>query len=108
MELIPHRSMPHPFGIIAMAKDGTVEHYNTPGVQNGGPVSRTRSWADTSSPPVAPCTNNYMVAQRFESEDELDAIIDYVFTLRMRPTKVKLRMLKSASKPKQYLLVERV
>ena len=46
---------------------------------------------------VAPCMNNYLVAQRFEDAAEggsrLDATIDYVLTLRMRPTKVKLRLL---------------
>ena len=46
---------------------------------------------------VAPCMNNFMIAQRFEdamaTSSKLDAIIDYVLTLRMRPVKVKLRLL---------------
>ena len=49
---------------------------------------------------VAPCMNNYLVAQRFEDAAAtgtvLDATIDYVLTLRMRPMKVHLRLLASA------------
>ena len=47
------------------------------------------------------------MAQRFESETPLDATIDYVFTLKMRPTKVKLRLLKSPATRRHYLLVLR-
>ena len=39
--------------------------------------------------------NNYLVAQRFIDEPEIDDTIDFVLTLRMRPTPVKLRLLKS-------------
>ena len=56
---------------------------------------------------VAPCTNNFMVAQRFHDADELDVLIDYVFSFRMRPTAIKLRLLKSARSTHQYLFVQR-
>lgn len=56
---------------------------------------------------IAQCMNNFMVAQRLEDEPELDAIIPYVLTLRMRPTKVRLRLLASADAPLRYLLIER-
>ncbi len=56
---------------------------------------------------VAPCTNNFMVAERFLSEPELDATLDYVFTLRMKPTPVTLRLLRSAASRHMYLLVKR-
>jgi len=56
---------------------------------------------------VAPCTNNFMVAERFMSEPELDVKMDYVFTLRMKPTPVKLRLLRSATAEHMYLLVKR-
>jgi hypothetical protein len=55
--------------------------------------------------------NNYLVAQRFEDAaatgDLLDATIDYVLTLRMRPVKVKLRLLASAASAHRYVLVQR-
>ncbi len=55
--------------------------------------------------------NNYLVATRFEEATSgctvLDATIDYVLTLRMRPTKVKLRLLASPARALRYVLVER-
>ena len=54
---------------------------------------------------VAPCTNNYMVAARFD-EESIDDEIEYVFTYKMKPTKVRLRLLKSPGSDHQYVLVE--
>jgi hypothetical protein len=55
--------------------------------------------------------NNYLVAQRFEDAaaigDTLDDIIDYVLTLRMRPVKVRLRLLAAAGAAYRYVLVQR-
>jgi hypothetical protein len=51
--------------------------------------------------------NNFMVAQRFEDEPELDAIIPYVLTLRIRPTPVRQRLLASRSESHRFVLIER-
>lgn len=55
--------------------------------------------------------NNYLVAQRFEDAMEtgemLDVTIDYVLTLRMRPVRVKLRLLASSAAAHRYVLVLR-
>jgi len=60
---------------------------------------------------VAPCMNNYLVAQRFEEARErgepLDDTIDYVLTLRMRPIKVKLRLLATPGQVLRHVLVLR-
>jgi hypothetical protein len=60
---------------------------------------------------VAPCMNNFLVAQRFAdaaaSGDELDEVVDYVLTLRMRPIKVKLRLLAGAASDLRYVLIQR-
>jgi hypothetical protein len=60
---------------------------------------------------VAPCLNNFMVAQRFEDAQDdgstLDDTIDYVLTLRMRPVKVALRLLASPGVAHRYVLVQR-
>ena len=53
---------------------------------------------------VAPCTNNFMIAQRYHDEAHLDEVVDYVFTYRMKPTKVTLRLLKNDDT--QYLCVK--
>lgn len=51
--------------------------------------------------------NNFMVAQRFLDEPEIDATIDFVLTLRMRPTPVKLRLLQSKAVALHFILIHR-
>jgi hypothetical protein len=55
--------------------------------------------------------NNFMIAQRFEDAAAtgapLDATIDYVLTLRMRPVKVRLRLLALNGQALRYVLVSR-
>ena len=56
--------------------------------------------------------NNFMVAQRFDDAaangSALDVTIDYVLTLRMRPTKVALRLLALPGQAMRYVLVHRL
>lgn len=60
---------------------------------------------------VAPCMNNYLVAQRFDDAQVdgmvLDEQLPYVFTLRMRPTPVVLRLLSAPGRPLRFVLVQR-
>jgi hypothetical protein len=56
---------------------------------------------------VGQCMNNFLVAQRFEDEPSIDDIVPYVLTLRMRPTKVRLRLLADPKTPCRYILIER-
>ena len=55
--------------------------------------------------------NNFLVAQLFEDAaaegSALDATIDFVLTLRMRPIKVKLRLLAEPGATVRYVLVLR-
>ena len=98
------------FGVIGFDGATNVCRYN-----------RTESDAAGLTPPrvlgqplftnVAPCLNNFMVAQRFEDAKDdgtvLDATIDYVLTLRMRPVKVALRLLAAPDSAIRYVLVQR-
>lgn len=95
-----------PFGLIGMAPDGTVTSYNTAESRLAGltPVNVIGRHFFSA---VAPCTNNFMVAHRFETEATIDDIIDYVFTLRMQPTRVRLRLLKEIGRSNMFLAVER-
>lgn len=95
-----------PFGIIGFGPDYHVCAYNTFESTNAG-LSRERVIGKHLFEEVAPCMNNFMVAQRFADEAELDTIIPYVLTLRMRPTRVRLRLIKSTRGEKRYLLVDR-
>lgn len=93
-----------PFGVIGLDPAGTVVAYNAYEAQRAG-MSRDRVVGRHFFTEVAPCTNNYMVATRYEEEPALDAVIPYVFTLRMRPTPVALRLLKRPGAARMYLLV---
>jgi photoactive yellow protein len=59
---------------------------------------------------VAQCMNNFLVAQRFEDalrdRTMLDVTLDFVLTLRMRPTPVKLRLLAAPDCPLRYVVIE--
>lgn len=94
------------FGIVQLAFDGTVSFYNRCETALSG-LSPERVIGRNFFTDVAPCTNNFLVAQRFAEAEDLDECLDYVFTFRMRPTRVKLRLLQSARLPERFLLVER-
>ncbi len=60
---------------------------------------------------LAPCLNNYLVAGRFEEAREagqaLDLTMPYVLTFRMRPTRVRMRLLAAPPHSVSYILVDR-
>jgi len=98
------------FGVIGFDTDGVVRRYNAWESRAAG-LSLPRVIGHALFTVVAPCMNNFMVAQRFEDAaavgEPLDAVIDYVLTLRMRPVKVKLRLLAQPGQAMRYVLVER-
>ena len=99
-----------PFGVIGFDSQGIVQRYNQWESQAAG-LSPQRVLGHALFTVVAPCMNNFMVAQRFDDAaaagEPLDAVIDYVLTLRMRPVKVKLRLLAAPGQTMRYVLVER-
>ncbi len=95
-----------PFGIVAMAPDGIVVAYNKAEAA-AARLNPSRVVGQHFFRSVAPCTNNALIAGRFEAGGVLDATIDYVFTLRMLPTPVRLRLLRDPAARRMYLLVER-
>jgi photoactive yellow protein len=94
------------FGAIRMAPGGAVTAYNTWESDHAG-MSKERVLQRSFFADVAPCMNNYLVAERFRAEPDLDVMLDYIFTLRMTPTPVRLRLLKSSDARHMYLLVSR-
>ena len=95
-----------PFGVVGLSPEGLVEVYNRTESNLAGlpfeAVLGTHFFANT-----AQCMNNFLVAQRFEDEAELDAVLDFVLTLRMRPTPVRLRLLRTAAVARRYVLIQR-
>jgi len=98
------------FGVIGFDTDTNVSQYNRHESEAAG-LTAPRVVGQPLFTNVAPCLNNFMVAQRFEdAQDEasaLDDTIDYVLTLRMRPVKVKLRLLAAPGSAQRYVLVQR-
>jgi photoactive yellow protein len=98
------------FGVIGFDAETVVTHYNAFESRAAG-LSTQRVLGQPLFTLVAPCMNNFMVAQRFEDAAQsgaaLDETIDYVLTLRMRPVKVKLRLLAGAEHGTRYVLVQR-
>ena len=98
------------FGVIGIGSDTVVRDYNTLESKMAG-LSKDRVVGHPLFTVVAPCMNNYMVAQRFEDAAvagrALDLTLDYVLTLRMRPVKVKLRLLAGPNAERRFVLVDR-
>lgn len=98
------------FGVIGFDAETVVRQYNQTESEAAG-LTPPRVVGQPLFTNVAPCLNNFLVAQRFEdAQDEgsaLDDTIDYVLTLRMRPVKVKLRLLAQPDSSQRYVLVQR-
>ena len=99
------------FGVIGFDADTQVSRYNSHESKMAA-LSPQRVLGKPLFTAVAPCMNNFLVAQRFEDAaaegSALDATIDYVLTLRMRPVKVKLRLLAEPGVTARYVLVLRL
>lgn len=95
-----------PFGVIGIDEDDEVVVYNQAERDFAGLSLEAVIGKDLFAE-VAPCMNNFMVAQRLDDEAAMDETIDYVLTLKMKPTNVKLRMIKSAEHDTRFILVKR-
>ena len=98
------------FGVIGIDADGVVCRYNAFESKLAG-LSPQRVLGYPLFTTVAPCMNNFLVAQRFDDAKadgtSLDVTIDYVLTLRMRPLKVRLRLLAEPGAALRHVLVRR-
>ena len=92
------------FGVIGMDSQTRVEVYNRFEAQASG-LSPERVIGRPFFDEIGLCMNNYLVAQRFLDEPALDEQLDYVLTLRMRPTRVRLRLVKRAGEARQWVLL---
>lgn len=98
------------FGVIGIDAQTMVRLYNAHEAKSAG-LAPERVLGQHLFTAVAPCMNNFMVAERFEDTanagTSLDATIDYVLTLRMRPIKVKLRLIAEPEHSLRYVLIAR-
>ncbi len=95
-----------PFGVVGLSAENVVECYNAHESQYGG-LSRDSVHNRPFFTEIAPCMNNYLVAERFEEQAPLDITMPYVLTYRMRPTPVRLRLLHGLGSPRRWVLIHR-
>ena len=98
------------FGVIGFDSEGMVKVYNAYESKVAGLSLESVIDSDLFNS-VAPCMNNFMVAQKFEdaldTSSDLDEVMDYVLTLKMKPTRVKLRLLSSPQLSYSYVVILR-
>ena len=95
------------FGVIGLQPDTLADVYNETESRLSG-VSPEQVLGAPFFDTIGQCMNNFMVAQRFEDEPDLDDIVPFVLTLRMRPTRVRLRLLQKQGIDRRYILIERI
>lgn len=99
-----------PYGLIGFDAKGLVTRYNAYESQAAA-FPRDEVLGQHVFVELAPCFNNYLVAGRFDESREngtpLDETLPYVLTFRMRPTRVRLRLLSQPDQPLRFILVLR-
>jgi photoactive yellow protein len=94
------------FGVIKLDSDGRVLAYNVYEQVATG-LSREGVLGRPFFSEIGPCMNNALVAERLARQDEIDVTLEYLFTLHLKPTPVRLRLLKSAHVAPHFVLVWR-
>ena len=93
------------FGVVGLDGEGRVDRYNAHEERSSG-LPRDHVVSRHFFFDVAPCMNNYLVAERLE-EAMLDVTMPYVLTFRMRPTPVRLRLIRAPRSTRRWVLVSR-
>ncbi|WP_020606023.1 PAS domain-containing protein [Spirosoma spitsbergense] len=93
-----------PFGVVKMDLTGKVLAYNKAESRITG-VAPEQAIGKHFFSQIAPCTNNFMVASRYE-QPSLDEELDYIFTYVTTPTRVRLRLMRTSDSSYQYLLAK--
>ncbi len=94
-----------PFGLIAMAPDGKVDHYNAWEATHTG-LSRAHVTGRHFFTAVGRCFDAELVGQRFATEPDLDDILVYVIAFKLMLRNVRLRLLRRAGGRRMYLAIQ--
>jgi len=99
-----------PFGVIGIDREGIARRYSATESRLAG-LRPERVVGMNFFGAVAQCMNNERVSGRFEAcladGSSLDVTLDYVLTLRMKPTKVKMRLLAGPAHAMRYVCILR-
>lgn len=95
------------FGVVRMDKNGLIKAYNKYESELAH-IDQNEAIGKNFFTQIAPCTNNFMVATKYtQANENRDEILDYMFTYRIKPTRVRLRLLINLEAENQYLLVSK-
>jgi photoactive yellow protein len=98
------------FGAIGFDHAGVARRHNAFESKVSGRRCSNARGADMFAA-VAPGINNFLVARRFDDARNdgapLDATIDYVLTLRMRPVRVKRSLLAGQDEQMRFVVLQR-
>ncbi len=97
------------FGVVRVDDRGVIQSYNRyeSSLANIAPSVAIGKNFFTQ---VAPCTNNRLIYGKFKegmAVGELNALVPYVFTYRMRPTLVQVRMWRDPATRTNWVMVKR-
>lgn len=93
------------FGVIGLDPQLVCERFNAfESAQSG--LSPERVIGRPFFEQVAPCMNNYLVADRLREQGPVDEIMSYVLSVRVTPTPVQLRLLVAADEPRRFLVID--
>ena len=98
-----------PFGCVRVGDDGRVLSYNKWESELAG-VPQEDAIGRNFFRELAPCTNNRLVFGRFKDgvrDDELDTVLTYSFTYKMRPTLVDVHLYRDTETQSNWVLVRK-
>jgi photoactive yellow protein len=95
-----------PFGVVVLDADLRVSDYNRAEETLSG-LSKAAVLGRPFFTEVAPCMNNYLIADRFRSSETTDETISYVLSVRMRPTPVRIRVIQDQARGTRALAIEK-
>lgn len=97
------------FGCVKVTNDGLVQMYNKWESTFAG-VDQKSAIGRNFFRELAPCTNNRLIFGRFKegvAQGELNSIITYAFTYKMRPTLVRVHLYRDPATETNWVLVQK-
>ena len=93
------------FGVIGLDENLVCTNYNSLESQMAG-LSKERVIGELFFEHVAPCMNNFMIADVLHGSEDVDVTIAYTLSVRVKPTPVDLRLLAAAQEPRRFLVID--
>jgi photoactive yellow protein len=97
------------FGVVRVDDRGVIQSYNRYESSLAN-ISPSIAIGKNFFTQIAPCTNNRLIYGKFKegmASGELNALVPYVFTYRMRPTLVQVRMWRDPATKTNWVMVKR-